>query len=203
MVGGVDATELEPENLEFTRMFAGMHCSQPEVARLLGITSGAVSRYLAGKIRPKRSVLRLLADLTGERLNLPGEEASQQARTQGPRWMADWEAEIVRILRTVDPEQRQRAIAAIRDLLQALGPKSRKKPKPPDRPDPLPTFEKSLEIFAGDIISGPSAKRAASGGEPTGEDSAHPGAAAQSAAGAAKSPRRPSRHEPQRDRGRA
>lgn len=121
MVGGVEPKDVSPENLEFKRLYVAYGRSQPETARAIGVTSGAVSRYLAGLIRPKRPVLRILADLAGEPLNLPGEEEPSRTRNQGARWLTDWESEIIGVLRALAPERRRMAITAIRDLVRALG----------------------------------------------------------------------------------
>lgn len=194
MVGGVEPKELEPENLEFKRMFTGMGWSQPQIARELGITSGAVSRYLSGEICPKRSVLRLLAEIAGDRLNLPGEEVSA-SRTRGPRWMTDWETEIVQLLRGFQPEKRTKAIAAIKALIDALSPprnSQRRQPRaegsPKQPPDPVPSSDELVEIFAGDITGGITATPSSGAG---GTSEAHPHRSSASASTGGRSRKRP------------
>ena len=106
-------------NFEFRRLVTGAGWHQARAARELGLTTGTVSRYWSGEAKPSVPVLRLLSQLVGEPFIDQEVEYRPSALRDGPRWLEDWEVDVITDLRRLSPEPRRKVIRALRDLLEA------------------------------------------------------------------------------------
>lgn len=106
-------------NFEFRRLVTGAGWHQARAARELGLTTGTVSRYWSNEAKPSVPVLRLLSQLLGEPFTDEAAEYRPSAMRDGPRWLEEWEADVITDLRRLAPEPRRRVIRALRELLDA------------------------------------------------------------------------------------
>lgn len=142
-------------NAEFLRLHVASGWHQARTARELALDPSTVSRYLQDAAVPSLTVLRLFAGLIGERVLLPGEMEGASPLRDGPRWLEDWESDLVAVLRRVDPAARPRVVGALRDIVEALGASARyPRPRPAD---PLPSTERILDAAARDLSAGATA----------------------------------------------
>ena len=118
------------ENDEFVRLLANSGWKQARAAKELGLRTSTVSRYVSGQTKPSIQVLRLFAGILSEKLLLPGEPTP--SFSDGPRWLEDWEADALAVLRRVEPKRRRRAISAIKELLEAFAGHGSIAPRPID-----------------------------------------------------------------------
>lgn len=112
---------VDQRNTEFIRLLRSSGWHQARAARELGLTTGAVSRYISGEIKPSLPVLRLMADRIQEPLLLPGEEGNPaEWRDGGPKFLESWEAGIIAELRRLERPAREKVIGALRDIIDAV-----------------------------------------------------------------------------------
>lgn len=112
---------MDQRNSEFIRLLSSSGWSQARASREIGVTTGAVSRYLSGEITPSLPVLRRFADVLQEPLLLPGESGGlAEWRDGGGKYLEEWEADIIASLRRVDRPARMKVISAIRDIIDAV-----------------------------------------------------------------------------------
>lgn len=124
---------LDIHNQEFVRLLAASGWHQARATRELGLTSGTVSRYVAGKAKPSLPVLRLFAERISEPLILPGESGKpSEWREGGPKFLETWEARIIASLRRLERPARERVIDAIDDIIDAVS-KPVRYTKPPKK----------------------------------------------------------------------
>ncbi len=122
---------MHESNAQFVDLLVKSGWNQARAARELGVTTASVSRYVSGKMAPSLPVLRLFAD----RLQLPltiygGMEEGIRAN-DGPRWLTDWEEEVLATLRRIPSDFRPMAVKAIKDLTEACAQISAKAPRKP------------------------------------------------------------------------
>lgn len=112
---------VDQRNTEFIRLLRSSGWHQARAARELGLTTGAISRYISGEIKPSIPVLRLMADRLQEPLLLPGEDANPvEWRDGGPKFLESWEAGIIAELRRLERPAREKVIGALRDIIDAV-----------------------------------------------------------------------------------
>lgn len=122
----VDGKEPTPLQAEFARLWqASRWKRRAHAARQLGVSPSTIGRYLDCSIEPSLPVLRLFADLLGERLNLTGESPRARRLSDGPRWLEEWESDVVQSLRRLPPPARQQVIRGLTEILEAVSPSVR------------------------------------------------------------------------------
>lgn len=110
-------------NQEFLRLFAVSGWNQARVSRELHVSSGTVSQYVSGETRPSLTVLRLLAELVGDTLRVPGVTPAPANRTFPPR-LDPRERALVDALRDCPSEQRRQLLEAFATICRTTRPKS-------------------------------------------------------------------------------
>lgn len=167
MMGRVHET-----NAEFCRLLTNSGWHQARAARALRLTTGTVSRYVSGEIRPSLTVLRLFSQLLGERLLIPGEQdPDPHALRDGPRWMEEWEVDALAVFRRLSPEARRDAVRAFRALADALASRHMGAPLP-DPIDSALSGLRSPEPHAGDDAPPPAPRPVSYRAQPSPERSA-------------------------------
>lgn len=135
-------------NDEFDRLWARSGWKQARVARELGISSATVSRYVSREIEPSRPVLLRLSDLLNIPLLLDDAEYRPNSLRDGARWLTDWEANVITILRRLESDTRDRVIRGIAEIVDAIAHPPRykvpRKTKAKDEVDPLPSTEQLI-----------------------------------------------------------
>ena len=171
---------VHPHCDEFLRLKESAGWDNARAAQELALHPTVIWKYITGKTVPSLTVLRLLSGLTGQPMILVGE--SSPRFHDGPRWLEDWESDVITTLRRIEPEARKRVIRAITEMIDAIargGPsyirRAAQKPKSPlptpaPVPDPIPSAEMLARELAGDIIDAASARRSAAGGAPDAGD---------------------------------
>lgn len=156
-----------PMNDEFTRLQNGAGWDDVRAANKLALHKTVIWKYRRNKAVPSRTVLRLLSGLTGIPFTIPGEEPVRFH--DGPRWLEEWESDVITTLRRVEPKARKRVIAAIREMVDAMGPPARyvrPRKSPRGKSLNLPSAADLVRHFASDIIeSGGERSPAAATGE--------------------------------------
>lgn len=104
---------------EFDRLLDRSGWTNARAARELGLTPSVVTQYRKRRTAPSLTVLRLFAEILGERLLLPGESGQHSALRDGPRWLEEWEADALHALRRFEPHRRREVIRAIGTILEA------------------------------------------------------------------------------------
>ncbi len=172
---GEDHEPMNDRCAEFQRLHVASGWNQARTARELGLDPSSVSFFLQGKATPRLTVLRLLAGLIGDRVLLPGEAQQASVLRDGPRWLEDWEADVVTVLRRLEPGARKRVISAVREIIEATAaPIKYREPKTEKTatPDPIPPAQQIVEAMSRDLISpegpapGPSGASSSRAGEP-------------------------------------
>lgn len=139
-------------NAEFQRLWALSGWRQAQVARELGVSTATVSRYASGEIEPSTPVLRLLADRLNVPLIIDGEDYRPNSLRDGPRWLQDWEVEVITALRRIEQPDRERVIRAMKELAAVIvSAQARTKTRRPTgyrRDDPLPGLVETIEEAA-------------------------------------------------------
>lgn len=116
-------------NEEFLRLLRVSRWHQARAARELGLNTSTVSRYRSGETTPSIQVLRLFAGLIAEPLVIGG--VSSQQLSDGPRWLEDWESELIHQVRRIPPENRKRVVNAFREILDSTSPTTTYRGRPP------------------------------------------------------------------------
>ena len=180
-------------NDEFSRLLGNVTWSQKETADRLGIHPTVIWKYQHNKAQPSLTVLRLFSLLSGSPLTLPGED--RITLNDKARYLTPWEEEIGAVLRPMDTETRTLLIRAIAALVGALGTRKvprRRKGASDHPPDPVPSSDQLVKLFAGDIMAGATATPAAGASVP-GAGRPRRSNAAASAAGPLRKPGAPVR----------
>lgn len=151
---------------EFARLKQGAGWDNARAARELGMHSTVIWKYMTGKTPPSLTVLRLLAGLTSQPLLLEGE--GRIKFHDGPRWLEEWESDVVTVLRRLEPGARKRVISAVREIIEATAAPIRyhaPKPAQPETKDPIPSAQQIVEVMSRDLISPQSPALARSAGD--------------------------------------
>lgn len=110
-------------NDQFVSLLAASGWHQARAARELGLTTATVSRYVSGKQTPSLPVLKLFASILGSSLTIYGGDGDPAAPMRdGPRWLSDWEENVLNQLRRLEPENRQRVVHCISELIDCMRP---------------------------------------------------------------------------------
>lgn len=127
------ATDMDALNQEFLRLLSSSGWSQARAAEELRLDAATVSRYRGGTITPSETVLRLFAEILGEKLVLPGATIPPSTKT-GPRHLEAYEAKALDALRQLAPDHRRRFCELISQMSE-LGAAIKCHPDAPS-PDP-------------------------------------------------------------------
>lgn len=113
---------LDPENQEFARLLEISGWSQVHAAQQLGLHRGTISQIVNGHQRVSRTSLRLLAELTGGSINLPGERIGSRMMSEGimPYVAEGLDAEMLRIFKQLPKDRREHAIQSLRYMLSTV-----------------------------------------------------------------------------------
>lgn len=114
------ATGMDPLNQEFLRLLSSSGWSQARAADELRLDAATVSRYRGGTITPSETVLRLFAEILGEKLVLPGATISPSSKN-GPRHLEAYEAKALDALRLLPPDHRRRFCELISMISELSG----------------------------------------------------------------------------------
>ncbi len=109
---------MNPLNREFHRLLASSGWSQARTANELRVDAGTVSRYVAGTVTPSETILRLFAELLGERVMFDG-EVVPPSRVGGARYVEDYEVRLLDSLRTIPATPRRMLCDAMHTLMRA------------------------------------------------------------------------------------
>lgn len=157
----VVSLDVHPHCDEFARLKQGAGWDNARAARELGLHPTVIWKYMTGKTHPSLTVLRLLAGLTSQPLLLDGEPTMKFH--DGPRWLEDWESDVVAVLRRLEPAARKRVISAVREIIEATAAPIRYQPPKPASADPIPSPQQIAEAMSRDLISPPAPGPAKSG----------------------------------------
>lgn len=181
---------MEKTNQEFLAIIRRAGWSQAEVARAMRTTTATISRYCTGAVVVPPSSLDHIIRILGRP---PDGEAAGIRLADGPRWMEAWESELIGVVRRIeDPARRNRLIAGIRAIVDAVAPPAaipRPRRKPPDR-DPLPSTAALIDAAIDQVIRDAAPSRPSAGGEPPAGDPPRSTSSAESHSGARSAGRR-------------
>lgn len=154
---------MNPLNDEFRRLFVSSGWSQARAAQELRVDKGTVSRYIGDTVVPSETILRLFAEILGERLVLP--DATYPASMHdAPRRLEAYEARLLDALRNLPVESRRKlvdAVVMVSEAYQARPPAvmySKPSPSPDAHVVPDPSSDAALKAA---VAAGPAAERAA------------------------------------------
>ncbi len=106
-------------NQEFLRLLSSSGWKKARAAAELHVDPSAVTRYVNGEARPSLTVLRLFAEIIGERLLVGSADDVPTALRDGPRHLEAWERDLLDRLRRIEPAKRRPAIEALGQFLDA------------------------------------------------------------------------------------
>lgn len=106
-------------NQEFLRLLTSSGWKKARAAAELHVDPSAVTRYVNGEARPSLTVLRLFAEIIGERLLVGRADDVPTALRDGPRHLEAWERDLLDRLRRIEPAKRRSAIEALGQFLDA------------------------------------------------------------------------------------
>lgn len=109
---------MNPLNREFQRLMSSSGWTQARTAQELRVDAGTVSRYVAGTVTPSETVLRLFAEILGERLSIGG-DIVPPSRVVGARYVEDYEIKVLEALRAMPTKPRKLVCDAIQSLSEA------------------------------------------------------------------------------------
>ena len=109
-------------NQEFLRLLSSSGWKKARAAAELHVDPSAVTRYVNGEARPSLTVLRLFAEIIGERLLVGRADDVPTALRDGPRHLEAWERDLLDRLRRIEPAKRRPAIEALGQFLDAYAP---------------------------------------------------------------------------------
>lgn len=101
---------------EFQALFKSSGWSPADTARRLETTPASISRYLAGTLSPKRSVIALFKLILAT--EQPGALVASNALNE--ETLSDWERHAIEDLRWLHKEDRQRALKVLRAFVEGL-----------------------------------------------------------------------------------
>jgi transcriptional regulator with XRE-family HTH domain len=110
---------VDTTNAEFRRLLSSSGWTQSRAASELRVEPGTVSRYVSGEIRPSETVLRLFAEILGERLILAGEVIPASLH-HASRHCEVYETRLLDSLRKIPPESRRRLCDAVAMIADAI-----------------------------------------------------------------------------------
>jgi transcriptional regulator with XRE-family HTH domain len=140
------------ENIEFRRLLHLSGWTQAQAAEELHVDRVTVNRYVNDAVRPSLTVLRLFAELAGDRVRLPNiTVGSERLAETEPRRLARWEEKALLVLGSLTPPRRDKLI----EFAAAMAPTSQeaKEVINPPRKDPFAplTEEEKAEILAKEL----------------------------------------------------
>jgi transcriptional regulator with XRE-family HTH domain len=116
------ACAVDELNQEFLRLLTSSGWKKARAAAELHVDPSAVTRYVNGEARPSLTVLRLFAEIIGERLLVGSADDVPTALREGPRHLEAWERDLLDRLRRIEPSRRRPAIEALGQFLDAFAP---------------------------------------------------------------------------------
>lgn len=117
----------DPLNMEFVRLLAKSKWTQRQAAAELDLTESAVSQYISGGIRPRPLVIQYFKIKIGDTMPLPGNNAAKELHKDLPN-VPQWEEDLIADLRRLSPQDRERILPLIRQMVQTLpSPAARRK----------------------------------------------------------------------------
>jgi len=127
----VSMITMDPENEEFARLLESSGWSQVYAAQQLGLHRGTISQIVNGHQRVSRTSLRLLAELTGGSINLPGEKIGSRMISDGvvPYLAEGLEAELLRLFKQLPKDRRDNLLQTVRFMLSPVVPEPIQEPK--------------------------------------------------------------------------
>ena len=117
-----NAGAVDELNQEFLRLLTSSGWKKARAAAELHVDPSAVTRYVNGEARPSLTVLRLFAEIIGERLLVGSADDLPTALREGPRHLEAWERDLLDRLRRIEPSRRRPAIEALGQFLHAFAP---------------------------------------------------------------------------------
>ena len=99
---------MDPENEEFARLVREAGWTQLQAAKELDLNRVTVNRIINGGQKVSKTVLRLLSELTGGVIHLPGEIQGSRTLSQGETMYraTGWEHDLLQICRQLKSDQR-------------------------------------------------------------------------------------------------
>ncbi|HTH49914.1 MAG TPA: helix-turn-helix domain-containing protein [Candidatus Limnocylindria bacterium] len=116
----MNSSAMDELNQEFLRLLAASGWKKARAAVELHVDPSAVTRYVNGEARPSLTVLRLFAEILGERLLVGGADDVPTALREGPRHLEAWERNLLDRLHRIEPAKRRPAIEALVQFLDAF-----------------------------------------------------------------------------------
>lgn len=112
--------DVHEANAQFVDLLVKSGWNQARAARELGVTTASVSRYVSGKMVPSLPVLRLFADRLQMPLTIYGGPLEPHRANDGPRWLTEWEEEVLATFRKIPSDARPLAVKALKELTDAF-----------------------------------------------------------------------------------
>jgi len=122
---------VDPLNEEFSRLIDFAGWTQAHAAKELGLHPVTVNKIVNGKQRPSVTTLRLLSELSGGAINLPGEKLGSRMMTEGvvPYLAEGLEAELLRLFKQLPKDRRENLLQNARFMLSPVVPEPIEEPK--------------------------------------------------------------------------
>lgn len=110
-----------PENAEFARLLGEAGWTQSKAAEQLSLSRVSINKIVNGKFRVSMTSLRLLSELTGGAIHLPGfTEGSKQLAEGETHYLAKgWENDLIRDFRQLTAPQRNSLMETARQFVVA------------------------------------------------------------------------------------
>lgn len=106
-------------NREFKRLLQLSGWTQSRAAEELSVDVATVNRYVAGSVKPSRTILKLMAAIRGEQLLLDGVPRQYQP-TNGTRYLEAYEREFLDRVQQFHPVQRREILKGLDAVLGAV-----------------------------------------------------------------------------------
>ena len=112
---------MEPENEEFARLVREAGWTQLQTAKELDLNRVTVNRIINGGQKVSKTVLRLLVELTGGAIHLPGETHGSRTLSQGETMYraTGWEHDLLQCCRQLRSDQRNLLFETARQFVVA------------------------------------------------------------------------------------
>jgi len=109
---------VEAENQEFARLIREAGWTYVRTAEELSLHPGTIGHIVKGRQRVSMTALRLLAERTGGKIQLPGVTASSRASEDGRSVVSvgSWEHELIQLARKLPREVREHLVQTARFL---------------------------------------------------------------------------------------
>lgn len=149
---------MEATNEEFRAPLRRSQFSQADAARAMRLSTATISRYVTGEVDVPLSSLDHLSRIVRIPVSLPGEPTL--GITKGPRWLEEWQDEILELMSKIPPKARRHFILALGAMIN------------PSANEPgIPSTEELVRQVAGDLIEKAEAKPRAEDASQSGEAS--------------------------------